>query len=211
MHYYYDVLANFDECYLEFYEWEKNDPITMIKKVPFIRISNKDMMDFLTYKIKIKNSWLEKYMGKTTLKNRKEKPLIILFSSTKTSILLEFDENGKSIYYSKLLIEDENNCNEYAYSMKETPVSYEKLDKLEIRKDFRKAIEEKKVLKTELKMLEEENNLEKCQFIYYEWFGSLENDLNKMIKDCKKELEKDYNLKMHQIAELIKLTYKERL
>ena len=71
MHYYYDVLANFDECYLEFYEWEKNDPITMIKKVPFIRISNKDMMDFLTYKIKIKNSWLEKYMGKTTLKNRK--------------------------------------------------------------------------------------------------------------------------------------------
>ena len=83
--------------------------------------------------------------------------------------------------------------------MKETPVSYEKLDKLETRKEFRKAIEEKKVLKTELKMLEEEKNLEKCQFIYYEWFGSLENDLNKMIKDCKKELEKDAKIALRSL------------
>ena len=211
MHYYYDVLGNFDENYLEFYEWEKNDPFTLIKKVPLVRINNKDMLDLLTYKIQIKNSWLEKYKEKTTLKNSKEKPLIILFSSTKTSILLEFDENGKFMYCSKLLVEDENNCNEYAYSMKEISVPYEKLEKLETRKEFRKALEDKKVLKTELKMLEEENNLEKCQFIYYEWFGFLENDFNKMIKDCKKELEKDYNLKMHQIAELVKLTYRERL
>lgn len=211
MHYYYDVIGNFDENYLEFYEWEKSDPFTLIKKVPLVRINNKDMLDLLMYKIQIKRSWLEKYKEKTILKNSKEKPLIMLFSSTKTSVLIEFDEKGKSIYHSKLLVEDENNCNEYAYSMKEISIPYEKLEKLEIRKEFRKALEDKKILKTELKMLEEENNLEKCQFIYYEWFGSLENDLNKMIKDCKKELKKDYNLKMHQIAELVKLTYKERL
>ena len=166
MHYYYDVLGNFDENYLEFYEWEKNDPFTLIKKVPLVRINNKDMLDLLTYKIQIKSSWLEKYKEKTTLKNSKEKPLIILFSSTKTSILLEFDENGKSMYCSKLLVEDENNCNEYAYSMKEISVPYEKLEKLETRKEFRKALEDKKVLKTELKMLEEENNLEKFKRKY---------------------------------------------
>lgn len=211
MHYYYDVLANFDENYLEFYEWEKNDPFTFIKKVPFIRINNQDMLDLLTYKIRIESYWLEKYQEKTILKNNKEKPLILLFSSTKTSVLLEFDEKGEAIYRSKLLIEDENNCNEYAYSMKEISVPYEKLERLETRKEFRKAIEDKKIIKTELKMLKEKNNLEKCQFIYYEWFGTLENDFNKMIKDCEKELEKDYNLKIHQIAQLIKLTYKERL
>ena len=73
MHYYYDVLGNFDENYLEFYEWEKNDPFTLIKKVPLVRINNKDMLDLLTYKIQIKSSWLEKYKEKTTLKNSKEK------------------------------------------------------------------------------------------------------------------------------------------
>lgn len=211
MHYYYDVLGNFDENYLEFYEWEKNDPITFIKKVPLVRISNKDMLNLLTYKIKVKGTWLEKYKEKTTLKNSKEKPLIILFSSTKTSVLLEFQENGEAVYRSKLLIEDENNCNEYAYSMKEIALSYEKLGKLVVKKEFRKALEDKKILKTELKTLEEEKNLEKCQFLYYEWFGILENDFDKMIKQCQAELTKDYSIKMHQIAELIKLSYKERL
>ena len=57
MHYYYDVLANFVENYLEFYEWEKNDPFTFIKKVPFIRINHKDMLEFLTHKNRIKNTW----------------------------------------------------------------------------------------------------------------------------------------------------------
>ena len=60
-------------------------------------------------------------------------------------------------------------------------------------------------------MLKERNNIEKCQFIYYEWFGTLENNFHKMINNFEKELEKDYNLKMHQIVQLIKLTYKERL
>lgn len=40
MHYYYDVLGNFDENYLEFYEWEKNDPFTLIPSLTLLEKRN---------------------------------------------------------------------------------------------------------------------------------------------------------------------------
>ena len=43
MQYYYDVLGNFSEYILKFYEWESDDDIVNIKKIPFIKISKEDM------------------------------------------------------------------------------------------------------------------------------------------------------------------------
>lgn len=211
MHYYYDCLANLDECLWEFYEWENTDHLTPIKKVPLIRVSNNDLKNLMLYNVTFPVNWLENYIGKTSLKNSKEKPLLILFSSTKNTILLELSKEGDSLYRSKLLIEDEINCNEFAYSLKESKIVYEKKDALPLKNEFRRALEEKRLLKMEIKTMKEKEDIEKCSYLYFEWFGSLENDFLTMIHQMEQELTKPYNMNLHKITELIKLSYKEQL
>ena len=59
MHYYYDLLVNLDEVAWEFYEWEKKDVILPIKKIPFLRINEKEFKEISAYEGKIEKSWLE--------------------------------------------------------------------------------------------------------------------------------------------------------
>jgi len=208
MHYYYDVLANFDEVLWEFYEWESSDNLTPIKKIPLIRVSDKDLHNFLMYHVTIDCNYLVPYLNKTTLKNSKDHYTMLLLSSTKNSLIVELNEEGQVIYQSKLLIEDEMNCNELAYSLKESSILYECGEKLLVRQEFRQAYEEKRIVETELKTLKETNNKAKCSYLYYEWFGCVENNFVKMLEELKKELKKPYSMKVHEITSLIKMSYK---
>jgi len=211
MHYYFDVLVNLDETLWEFYEWEQNDNLVPIKKVPLIRVKEKDIENFMKYQVTFDETWLEKYIDKTTLKNQKEKITCLLFSSTKNNILLELNKKGEVIGKSKLLIEDDNNCNEMSFTEKETNISYEIGPKIKVEKEFRQAKKEKKLIEIELETIKKTNNIKKCSYLYYEWFGGFETNLEKMILEMKEELKKDYTLKLHEISLLIKMSYKEQL
>lgn len=210
MHYYYDLLVNLDEVAWEFYEWEKKDVILPIKKIPFLRINEKEFKEISAYEGKIEKNWLKPYIGKTQIKKDKSKNLLLL-STTKNSLVIETNSTGQIISRSKLLIEDENNCNELASSLKETTIPFSSQQKIPLRSDFRQAIKEKNLIKIELKTLKETNNISKCSYLYYEWFNILEDDLSTMLENCLKELKKPYTLKIHKIASLIRLSYKECL
>jgi len=211
MHYYYDVLANLDGCLWEFYEWEQTDNIVPVKKVPLVRISEKDMKNLFQYQVSFDSSWVQKFLEKTLFKNQKERGNCILFSSTKNNILLEIDETGVVLSRSRLLMEDENNCNEVSQAIKESEVPYKILNKLAKVKELRQALKEKHFIEVELNTLKESENVHKCSYLYYEWFGIFESDLEKMIQDMSLELKNEYSLKIHEIAKLIKMSYKERL
>ena len=210
MHYYYDLLVNLDEVAWEFYEWEKKDVILPIKKIPFLRINEKEFKEISAYEGKIEKNWLKPYIGKTQIKKDKSKNLLLL-STTKNSLAIEINSTGQIISRSKLLIEDENNCNELASSLKETTIPFSSQQKIPLRSDFRQAIKEKNLIKIELKTLKETNNISKCSYLYYEWFNILEDDLSTMLENCLEELKKPYTLKIHKIASLIRLSYKECL
>ena len=210
MHYYYDLLVNLDEVAWEFYEWKKKDVILPIKKIPFLRINEKEFKEISAYEGKIEKNWLEPYIGKTQIKKDKSKNLLLL-STTKNSLVIETNSTGQIISRSKLLIEDENNCNELASSLKETTIPFSSQQKIPLRSDFRQAIKEKNLIKIELKTLKETNNISKCSYLYYEWFNILEDDLSTMLENCLEELKKPYTLKIHKIASLIRLSYKECL
>lgn len=210
MHYYYDLLVNLDEVAWEFYEWEKKDVILPIKKIPFLRINEKEFKEISAYEGKIEKNWLEPYIGKTQIKKDKSKNLLLL-STTKNSLAIEINSTGQIISRSKLLIEDENNCNELASSLKETTIPFSSQQKIPLRSDFRQAIKEKNLIKIELKTLKETKNTTKCSYLYYEWFNILEDDLSTMLENCLEELKKPYTLKIHKIASLIRLSYKECL
>ena len=211
MHYYYDLLVNLDETSWEFYEWDKKDSIIPIKKIPIIRIKEQDFLKIYSYEGQIEEEWLKTYQKKTIIKGNVQNVTMILISSTKNSLVLELADDGKIINRSKLLIEDENNINELATTLKEISIPFKKIKQIKREREFRQALEEKNLIKIELKTLKEKENISKCAYLYYEWFGELETDLDKMIETCLQELKKPYSLKIHEIVSLIRLSYKERL
>lgn len=211
MQYYYDVLANLDTVYWKFYEWETTDSILAIKKIPLIRVSEKDLETMLEYNVEFDPNWIINYTKKTIIKNQKEKESCILFSSVKQNIILEITETGQVISRSLLLVEDEIECMEVALALEEEKIPFKKKEKLENFKEFRQAKKEKDMIQIELNTLKKTKNQKKCSYLYYEWFGELQEDLNKMLEKMERELKKDYTKQIHKIASLIKLSYKERL
>jgi len=45
MNYIYDVVLNFQKEYYDFYDWNKNDNIYHMRKIPILKINSKQLLD----------------------------------------------------------------------------------------------------------------------------------------------------------------------
>lgn len=203
MQYYYDVLGNFSEYILKFYEWESNDDIVNIKKIPFIKISKEDMRVLLSYSVILEID--------NIIKNGKDKTNYLLFSTGCDALMVELNEEGKIIYYSSLLIEDELEVNELAHNMNTIKLKFKVLDKIKTLSDYRQGEKAKNLIVHELKKIRDNDNKDECLYYYYEWFHVSTDDYDKAIKKMFLEIKKPFNKDMERIEKLIRLSYKEKL
>ena len=59
MNYYYDIILNWSEKdFYNFYEWNDFDYLELIKKIPFIKIKHKSLIDIWSNNIKINSEFL---------------------------------------------------------------------------------------------------------------------------------------------------------
>ena len=203
MQYYYDVLGNFSEYILKFYEWESNDDIVNIKKIPFIKISKEDMRVLLSYSVILEME--------SIVRNSKDKTNYLLFSTGCDALMVELNQEGKIIYYSSLLIEDELEVNELAHSMNTMKLKFKVLDKIKTLSDYRQGEKAKNLIFHELKKIKDNDNKDECLYYYYEWFHVSTDDYDKAIKKMFLEIKKPFNKDMERIEKLIRLSYKEKL
>ncbi len=203
MQYYYDVLGNFSEYILKFYEWESNDDIVNIKKIPFIKISKEDMRVLLSYSVILEID--------NIVRNSKDKTNYLLFSTGCDALMVELNEEGKIIYYSSLLIEDELEVNELAHNMNTIKLKFKVLDKIKTLSDYRQGEKAKNLIVHELKKIRDNDNKDECLYYYYEWFHVSTDDYDKAIKKMFLEIKKPFNKDMERIEKLIRLSYKEKL
>ena len=203
MQYYYDVLGNFSEYILKFYEWESNDDIVNIKKIPFIKISKEDMRVLLSYSVILEMD--------NIVKNSKDKANYLLLSTGCDALMVELNQEGKIIYYSSLLIEDELEVNELAHSMNTIKLKFKVLDKIKILSDYKQGEKAKNLIFHELKKIRDNDNKDECLYYYYEWFHVSTDDYDKAIKKMFLEIKKPFNKDMERIEKLIRLSYKEKL
>lgn len=203
MQYYYDVLGNFSEYILKFYEWESNDDIVNIKKIPFIKISKEDMRVLLSYSVILEME--------SIVRNSKDKTNYLLFSTGCDALMVELNQEGKIIYYSSLLIEDELEVNELAHNMNTTKLKFKVLDKIKNLSDYRQGEKAKNLIVHELKKIRDNDNKDECLYYYYEWFHVSTDDYDKAIKKMFLEIKKPFNKDMERIEKLIRLSYKEKL
>ena len=155
MNYIYDVILNFQKNYYDFYEWNKNDDIYHIRKIPILKISKKDF-------IEIKNNNI--VFDKTSI-NFLENPKIqaekfnqtgitkikrtIIIACENMAMALKINKNGQIEYKSSLLPEENEDAIEIIkfqkeklkvlYNKQKEPLKTEKSTKL-CRKELTKVI-----------------------------------------------------------------------
>ena len=106
MAYIYDVLLNFLDYPYEFFEWNDNDDIKYIKKVPLFKVKTDILIDILENDIIIDKSFLEMIDGKTKLYDDKDYiRYVSLFSDGKMVIGVKCLPNKTLV--SRLLIDEE--------------------------------------------------------------------------------------------------------
>ncbi len=207
MEYYYDVLLNFSDYYYMFYEWDKDDNIEYVKKIPIKRVDSKTIINIIKNKIKVNDDFLKQIKDKTKLKDNKILKYACIFSDSKNALAIEFNEDGESISKSSLLLDDEINVNEFIYNLNNINLEYIITKEDNSYKDTRQNRKIKKIIKLELDNLYQNHNDSKLKYIYLEWFNKLDSNIDKIYEEMINKLNDDLTRVEYKIYELIKLSY----
>lgn len=187
MKYIYDIVLNFNELFYEFYEWNDEDNIEYIKRIPIIKVSCDNMNIIKNYKIIMDNNFIESIKNMTEIytdNNIIKTEYACLFCSNTDVIAIEFNSKGLSILKSDLIVDEALDIIDYSSKMKNIPIIYEmvSIDKkvLYTREETNKI----NFMNKEVDYIYK-SNIDKLKYIYYECFNESDIDTLKMYKRIK--------------------------
>ena len=182
MNYIYDIYLNFNECLYDFFDWNKNDKLVHIKMIPIFKTTEENIKDIITHNIKLKEKYFNCINKKTIVWNKSDKyKNYVLFCDDTNVIAIEFNNSGKSIRKSSLLINEELEILETTCKLKIKNIEFDILNKNINLLKTRKQIKEENFINEELKNIDSK----KLDYIYFECFGKHENNkklvMNKLL------------------------------
>lgn len=209
MKYIFDIILNLHEEFINFFEWEKKDKLLYVKKLPIFCIDNGIFHNIIFNSIKVSKSFLEMINYEnysSNLENDKYRYMCLL-TNKNTVIGVCFDEDGRNILVSDLLIDDQE---EILEEIKDNPIimfDYDLISKKEEEKFLtRKEINLKKVISREITNLYKNNDLSKLAYFYYEYFNIESDDIKLMYNNLISSLENEIDEKHFKIYEILKLS-----
>ena len=201
MNYIYDIFLNFNNYLYDVYEWNKNDNIIHVRKIPLFRVDNKTMCDFINNKIELSLEFLSKIYNKTELFS-KNKNIDYSFLISDGNDVIAVKAGNK---YSRLLIEEEREVLEYAGSIKSIEIDYKiiKNNKKIIFKT-RNEIKIKNYIIKRINELIKYNDYDKLKFLYLDCFNkNIDDNIDKLfIYELNKNWDNVY-LKLYNLLKLI--------
>lgn len=204
MVYIYDIVLNFNDELLEFFEWEDNDDIKYIKRLPLIRVEDSLIKDVLENDILFDDLLLDQIKGKTIYYDSKNEnyPVVVL-SNQDIAIAILINNNGYK--YSRLLLDEEYEVLNIVSKLSTTKVDYSIIGKKNINNNLTR--EERKIrgiLLKEIDYLYNSNKLDKLNYYYYEYFNEINNNKEEVYKRLKETLSviDDKHLKLLEIVKL---------
>ncbi len=208
MIYIYDILLNFNESFYEFYEWEKQDNILHIKRIPVFKIKTSMMEDLLSNKISFKENFCKLIENKTEVFDRKIKVLkyTCLFTDTYQVVGVFINDDYTLSKISDLLLDEEEDTINISSRCHFLEIEYNIIESKVINLFFtRKEITIKKEIENELKKIYKEKDNLKLKYLYFEYFNKLENDIEKMYQDLIYSLKDQVTNKHFKLYELLSL------
>ena len=213
----YDLLLNWTDNnkVFDFFEWDLNDDLEHIKRIPLFKIKEEAYNEILNSDIKVDKVFLDLIKNRTEIYNNKKRVKVIyatLLTDGFRTFAIEFNNNGESIYKSKLLLDEEEETINLAYKLQ-----YSKIDYIVLKKNKDNPYETryenkiKRFLEKEFDNSYKEKELEKLRYLYTEYFSDTKEDIDEIYKELKNTLTKDINYNHKKIYELLKLSYTKKL
>jgi len=206
MNYIYDIFLNFNTELYDFFDWNSNDNMIHIKKIPIYRVSTKVLNDMRLRQIKIEKNRLEEIENKTELFSRLKNTSLkyaALFTDTEDVLALTFDRQGNSVQRSKLLIDEDIEVLECSSRYKLVNIRYTSKKALHINDlETRRQRNVDQIIFKELSKLYKSKNYETLEYLYYELFNQKERNINIVYSKLKKCIKK-YNKQMTTFLYLI--------
>lgn len=211
MNYIYDVVLNFQDELIEFYEWSSEDTIDHIKRIPIFRVTSQNLNDLVNKNVKMNNDFIQKIKNKTKCyRKTNDLKYSALFTDLNRVVGIEFTSEGDNICRSSLLLDEEETIIlECRFDLVEK--IYYQVNSI-INKNFLTRQESKKrnyILK-ELEKVYETNNIDKLNYLYKEIFNdtslSFESKYLKLYKLIKDNYESKYNV----LYDIFKLSYSNK-
>jgi len=211
MNFIYDILVNFNEKEVyEFFEWDKNDNIEHLRRIPIFKVNTKTLKDFKYNNIKIDKNFLLKIKNKTEFFSNKFVNYIeyaSIFTDGSDLVIIEFSKNGEYLLKSGMLLDEAEDVLSESELLNETNIKYEVINKYKIDEFLTR--KEKYIfeyIKKELNFLVKNKNIDKLKYLYYEWYNKKSDD-NEYIKNRLLDIiNKDFSNKHISLFELIKLS-----
>lgn len=216
MIYIYDILLNFCDCDLiyDFYEWSQSDNIDNIKRIKILHVERNMLDNLINYDGVIDSDFLLKiYRTCEVYTTKKVKVLdyACLFSDGERVIAIEFDNTGRPIYKSKLLIDEEEEIAILASNLEPLDINFIKEKKtLEKRFFTRNEIIIRKYLIKEIEECYNKKNYGKLRYLYQEYFDKEESVYFKMKEDLIDSMKLFIDEKHLNLYQLLKLTTKKK-
>lgn len=207
MNYIYDILLNFHDILYEFYDWNPNDNIINIRKIPLFKIPSNQLKEIKESSIRFHEDFLKKIENKTELFSSKDIKSIeysCLVSDGSETIALLIKNNY--VQKSYLLVDEETEVLEVVTRLKEESLSYEILKRAKYAGfKTRKELETEKMIRKNLKRLKEENDIQQLRYLYYECFNEKEKDKEKILNRLEYTLEKKFDMISNKLSQFFQL------
>ena len=206
MNYIYDIVLNFNSNYYEFYEWNKNDNIINIRKIPTFKVDNQTYYDFKFNDITVKNDFLKLIEDETSIYLGNTNKYMCIITNSKESIGVMFNKNRLIIKKSSFIIDEENVVLDLAYDIENTRIDYQ-VNRVckKMRLVSRSEGEKKKKIINNLNHLFKINNYELIRYIYYDAFLKEEKDVNKIYDELINVINKNETIYINRISSILEL------
>ena len=184
MNYINDILLNFNYEIYDFYEWNKKDLLTHIKKIPIFKIDKSKLNKIIINNVLFNDEFLDKIKYKTETYSKNKKTIKYAFLLTDGMNVLAINLNKKT-KYSKLLLEEEIDILDTADKINITNINFKILNKKNIDEETKNEKESELILKNSIKNI---NNEDELKYLYYDCFNEKCNDINLIKNRLNKEL-----------------------
>ena len=206
MTYIYDLLLNYNDNILDFYEWCKDDRLITVEKIPVFKVSSTVLNDFINNKIKISLVLLNKIKNKT-FTNVGSIKYSCLITDLRKVIALKFNDLGEVIGISSLLLDEEDDVIDEVECVSFELFEYEILSKYQ--DNYFLTRREKKIrsfLLEEISFLYQNKDYDELNYLYDEVYSdekSIMEKYNYLIQDISNNYDRKYE-KLYEIIKMVK-------
>ena len=194
MNYIYDIVLNFLDDFVEFYEWSNDDTIVSIRKIRLYRISDKDYLNIKNNKVILSQEFMCNYESVGKVSN------ICLVSNAREVMGIKFDDKGLVTSKSDMLFDEELDALEIADICS---VTTNVVDKILAYGNFNymPRSKKKKVIEVNkyLDNLYLNHDISALKYLYYDIFEIDSNNINHIMDTLKNE---EYYNKIYDIISI---------